>query len=164
MKEEEVKAVIREVLASHGAMQEPKMTLQLAKALIERVEQEAVRMGMRVVVAVSNESARPVAIHCMDDAYIGSFDVALNKTFTSVGFKMSTAKLSGLAAPGGELYGIQHTNGGRIVIFGGGEPLYIGDKLVGAVGVSGGSAAQDTRLAAFAKDVFKEVVQSNGSK
>ncbi len=164
MKEEEVKAVIREVLASHRVMQEPKMTLQLAKVLIERVEREAARMGMRVVVAVSNESARPVAIHCMDDAYIGSFDVALNKTFTSVGFKMSTAKLSELAAPGGELYGIQHTNGGRIVIFGGGEPLYIGDKLVGAVGVSGGSAAQDTRLAAFAKDVFKEVVQSNGSK
>lgn len=135
-----------------------KMTLKLAKALIEKVEIEAARMGVNAVIAVSDEKARPVAVHCMDDAYIASYDIALNKTFTSVGLKMSTAKLGELAQPGGPLYGIAHTNEGKIVIFGGGEPLYIGDELIGAIGVSGGSAQQDSALAAYGKSVIKEVI------
>lgn len=135
-----------------------KMTLDLAKALIQKVEDEAKRMGVNAVIAVSDEKARPVAVHCMDDAYIASFDIAINKTFTSVGLKMSTAELGKLAAPGGPLYGIAHTNEGKIVIFGGGEPLYIGDMLIGAIGVSGGSAEEDTALAAYGKSVMKEVI------
>ena len=89
------------------------MNLKLALALIERVEAEAEKMGVKAVVAVSDASGRPVAVHCMDGAYIGSFDVALNKTYTSVAFRMSTAKLAELAAPGGSLYGIQFTNEGK---------------------------------------------------
>lgn len=135
-----------------------KMTLKLAAALIERVEAKAQQMGLAVVIAVSDDKARPVAIHCMDDAYIASYDIALNKTFTSAGLKMSTAELARLAQPGEPLYGIQHTNEGRIVIFGGGEPLIADDQLIGAVGVSGGSATQDTDLAAYAKSILKEVI------
>ena len=70
---------------------------------------------------------------------------------------MSTAKLAELAAPGGSLYGIQFTNQGKIVIFGGGEPLESGGKIVGGLGVSGGTAEQDTALAAYGRQVFKEV-------
>lgn len=158
MDEAVVKKIVRSVLTEvQGTYSEPKMTLDLAVALINKVEEKAREMGMAVVVAVCNEGARPVAVHCMDGAFIGSYDVAVNKTFTSVGFKMSTAKLGELSAPGGELYGIQHTNEGKIVIFGGGEPLYLNGKLVGALGVSGGTAEQDTKLAEYGKDVFKEV-------
>lgn len=135
-----------------------KMTLELAKQLIEKVELRAKEMGIAVIVAVADQSARPVAVHCMDDAFIASFDVALNKTFTSAGLKMSTAELSTLCQPGQPLYGIQYTNQGKIIIFGGGEPLMMGDKLVGAIGVSGGTAEQDTALAAYGKEVWKEVV------
>ena len=135
------------------------MTLQKAVALIERVEEKAKELDMRVVTAVSDGAGRPVAIHCMDGAYIGSFDVALNKTYTSVAFQMSTAKLGELAAPGQSLYGIQFTNEGKIVIFGGGEPLMAGDKLVGAVGVSGGTAEQDTNLALYAREVWDSICQ-----
>lgn len=115
-------------------------------------------MGVKAVVAVSDAAGRPVAIHCMDGAYIGSYDVALNKTYTSVAFQMSTAELAKLAAPGGSLYGIQNTNEGKIVIFGGGEPLYVNGVLVGAIGVSGGTAEQDTRLGAYGKHKFEELV------
>ena len=113
---------------------------------------------MRVVTAVSDASGRPVAVHCMDGAYIGSFDVALNKTYTSVAFQMSTAKLGTLSQPGESLYGIQFTNGGKIVIFGGGEVLERNGKMIGALGVSGGTAKQDTDLAAYGKSVFEEVL------
>ena len=65
------------------------MSLKLAVALIQKVEEKAREMDMRVVIAVSDASGRPVAVHCMDGAYHGSFDVALNKTYTSTAFQMS---------------------------------------------------------------------------
>ena len=137
------------------------MNLKTAKALIEAVEQEAQRVGVKAVVAVSDAAGRPIAIHCMDGAYIGSFDVALNKTYTSVAFQMPTSKLAELAAPGGSLYGIQHTNEGKIVIFGGGEPLYVDGVLIGALGVSGGTAEQDTKLGEYGKNILKDVINWN---
>lgn len=131
------------------------MPLALAVKLIEKIEAKAAEWDMRVVTAVSDASARPVAIHCMDGAYIGSYDVALNKTYTSIAFQMSTAQLGTLSQPGESLYGIQFTNNGKIVIFGGGEVLKKDGIIVGAIGVSGGSAEQDTALAAYGKSVFE---------
>lgn len=134
------------------------MSLKLAVALIEMVEAKALEMDMRVVIAVSDASGRPVAIHCMDGAYHGSFDVALNKTYTSTAFQMSTKELSRLCQPGQDLYGLQFSNEGRVMILGGGEPLMVGETMIGALGVSGGTAAQDTELAAYGRAKLKEVI------
>lgn len=135
------------------------MSLELAVRLIEVVEKKAREMDMRVVIAVSDASGRPVAVHCMDGAYHGSFDVALNKTYTSTAFQMSTSKLSRLCQPGQDLYGLQFSNEGKVMILGGGEPLMIGKTMIGALGVSGGTADQDTELAAYGKDMLKEVIK-----
>lgn len=151
-----MESIVREVLKQVKAA--PSMNLKLAKELMEKVEAEAARIGVKAVVAVSDAAGRPIAVHCMDGAYIGSYDIAVNKTYTSVAFQMSTAKLAELAAPGGSLYGIQNTNEGKIVIFGGGEPLYVDDVMVGAIGVSGGTAEQDTYLGAYGKNLLKEVI------
>ena len=152
----DMEQIVREVLSQMKAT--ATMNLKLALALMEKVEAEAKRIGVKAVVAVSDASGRPVAIHCTDGAFIGSFDVALNKTYTAVAFQMSTAKLAELAAPGGSLYGIQHTNEGKIVIFGGGEPLYVDGVMIGAIGVSGGTAEQDTYLGAYGQNILKEVI------
>ena len=156
MDNNEIEKIVQEVMKKTSPPQG--MTLALAVKLIEKVEAKAAEQGMRVVTAVSDASGRPVAVHCMDGAYIGSFDVALNKTYTSVAFQMSTAKLGTLSQPGESLYGIQFTNGGKIVIFGGGEVLEQDGKMIGALGVSGGTAKQDTDLAAYGKSVFEEVL------
>ena len=59
--------------------------------------------------------------------------------------------------PGGSLYGIQFTNNGKIVIFGGGEPLYNKKgEIIGGLGVSGGTEEQDTALAEYGQSVFSE--------
>ncbi|MCI9327826.1 MAG: heme-binding protein [Lachnospiraceae bacterium] len=134
------------------------MSLKLAVALIQKVEEKAREMDMRVVIAVSDASGRPVAVHCMDGAYHGSFDVALNKTYTSTAFQMSTKELSRLCQPGQDLYGLQFSNDGKVMILGGGEPLTVGDTMIGALGVSGGTAAQDTELAAYGRAMLKEVI------
>ncbi len=135
------------------------MTLALANALTEKIKAKAAEMGVNVVIAVSDKAGRPVSVQCMDDAYIASFDIAINKTYTSASLKMSTAQLAELSQPGQDLYGIQFTNNGKIVIFGGGEVLEADGHIVGALGVSGGSAAEDTAIAAYGKSVFKEVLE-----
>lgn len=134
------------------------VTLRMAKKLIEYIEAEASRMGLNVVIAVTNKGARPVAVHCMDEAYIASYDIALNKAYTSAALKMPTAALKRFSQPGGELYGIQHTNGGQIVIFGGGVPVTYNGNVIGGLGISGGSEAQDTALAEFGEKIIKEAL------
>ena len=157
MGEQDIERVVQNVLRRIKASSS--INLRLAKALIDRIEQKADQMGVRAVIAVSDAAGRPVAVHVMDGAYIGSFDIALNKTYTSVAFQMSTAKLGELAAPGGSLYGIQFTNQGKVVIFGGGEPLMRNGEMIGAVGVSGGTAEQDTVLGAYGRDILEEVMR-----
>lgn len=154
--EELIKQTIESVLSGGSTLQD--MNLRTANALIGRVQEKAREMGIPVVAAVSDKAGRPVAVQCMDGAYIGSFDVALNKTYTCAAFKMSTETLGKLAQPGGSLYGIQFTNEGKIVIFGGGEPLYADGVMIGAIGVSGGTAEQDTKLGAYGKNILKEVI------
>lgn len=131
-----------------------KMTLAAAREIIRAVELKASEMGVKAVVAVSDEGGNLIAAERMDDAFIASVDIAVNKAYTVVSLKMPTKKLAELAAPGGSLYGIQFTNNGRIVIFGGGEPLTAQGKILGGLGVSGGTAEQDTLLGEYGRDYF----------
>ncbi len=147
--------IVKEVINS---MAPASINLKQARHLIHRVEQEAEKIGVKAVVAVADSGANTIAVECMDDSYIASYDIAVNKAFTCVSLKMSTKALSGLAKPGESLYGIQFTNNGRIVIFGGGVPLIKEGKVIGAVGVSGGTEEQDTYLGEFAEKVFKEEI------
>ena len=164
MKEHEIARLVRAAVSETLQRREGgkpvlnNMTLELARRLIARVEQKAAEMGVKAVVAVSNTAARPVAVECMDDSYIASYDVALNKAFTVVALKMPTSELKQLCQPGGSLYGIELTNGGRIVIFGGGVPLVYRGTLIGGLGVSGGTEEQDTALAEYGASVLEEAV------
>ncbi len=133
------------------------VTLDFAKRLIEAVEQKAAQMGVNAVIAVANRGANPVAVHCMDNAYIASYDIAFHKAYTCAALKMSTTELKKLAQPGEALYGIQHTNNGKIVIFGGGIPIMIDGQCIGGLGVSGGSEEQDSALAEYARTIIQSL-------
>ncbi len=137
------------------------MTLDLANALADYVKVKASEMGVNAVVAVTNSGGNPVTVQCMDDSYIASYDIALNKAFTVVALKMSTSTLKPLAQPGGSLYGIQFTNNGKIVIFGGGVPLYNKEgKIIGGLGVSGGSEEQDTALGDLGGEILAACIKN----
>lgn len=135
------------------------ITLAQAKRLIDKVEKKAEEIGVKAVVAVSNTAARPVAVECMDDSYIASYDVAVNKAYTVVALKMSTLKLKSLSNPGDSLYGIQFTNNGQIVIFGGGDPLVYNGNIIGGLGVSGGSEEQDALLSAYGASILEQIMK-----
>lgn len=136
-----------------------KMTLDAAKKTIEAVEKKAAEIGVKAVTAISDAGGNPIAVQCMDDAFIASYDIAVNKAFTVVSLKMPTKNLATLAAPGGSLYGIQFTNNGKIIIFGGGEPLVNKEgAIIGGLGVSGGTAEQDTFLGEYGKEFFENLI------
>ncbi len=128
----------------------------MANALCRAVRLKAREEGLRAVVAVCDAGGNAVALQRDDDAYIASVDVATNKAFTAVSLKMTTEQLGALAQPGAPLYGVQNTNQGRIVIFGGGAPLIRGGTIIGGLGVSGGSAEQDTALCQFGIQLFEK--------
>ena len=156
MNEKEITQIVTATINKIMEKKEKKMSLSLAKDIIHRVILKAKEMGVKAVVAVSDAGANPVCVECMDDSYIASYDIAVNKAYTVVSLKMPTKNLKSLAAPGGSLYGIQFTNGGRIVIFGGGVPLKAGDKIIGGLGVSGGTEEEDTYLADYGLSLFEE--------
>lgn len=157
--EDSVKQVVKEVIGQMMTGPQKKLTLDMALKLTEEVKKKAAEMGVKAVVAVSDSGANTISVQSMDDAYIASYDIAVNKAFTVVSLKMPTSKLKHLAAPGGSLYGIQFTNGGKIVIFGGGVPLYNKNgEIIGGLGVSGGSEKEDTYLADFGGEIFKTLL------
>ncbi len=160
MDNREIEKIVESVVLSITSQQESKMTLSLAKNLAEIVEKKALEIGVNAVVAVSDSGANTVLVECMDNSYIASYDIAKNKAFTVVSLKMPTSELKKLAQPGGSLYGIQFTNEGKIVIFGGGVPLKVNGRIIGGLGVSGGSEEQDTFLAEYGEKVFLELIKN----
>ena len=149
-------AVIQEVLKRMGI--QGRITLASAKRLIEKIEQEAERRGKKAVIAVCGPDGNPIAVHVMDGAFLVSFDVATKKAYTSVAVKMSTKELSVLAQPGGTFYGVDKMDNGKIVIFGGGVPLKVGDTIIGGLGISGGTGEEDHSLAEYGLSVLNEVL------
>ncbi len=126
------------------------VTLDDARRVIAAGEQEAAAQGQPMNIAVVDAGGNLVAHIRQDGAWIGSVDVAINKAFSARAFDVSTSGLGENAQPGGQFYGIQDSNHGRVMIFAGGNPLMSGDTVVGAVGVSGGTGDQDQAVASAA--------------
>ncbi len=131
-------------------------TVSLADAMrvIAAGEARAQEIGSQSNVAVVDSGGNLVAHHRMDGAWIGSIDISINKAFTSRAFDIATKDLADNAQPGEQFYGIHASNHGRVMIFAGGIPLQRDGRIVGAVGVSGGSGEQDQTVAEAAMQAF----------
>ena len=125
------------------------MTVDLATALrmIAAAHAEAEARSILVSAAVVDAGGHLIAFGRMDGAEIAGPALAVDKAYTAVANRIATSALATLAAPGGELFGLHAAGGGRFVIFGGGVPISVGGVIVGAVGVSGASAAEDEACA-----------------
>lgn len=93
-----------------------------------------------------------------DGAISGSVELAINKAFTAQIFDIRTDRLNALAQPGAELFGIQHSHNGRAVVFGGGIPIQFQGQAIGAIGVSGGSVAEDVAIAEAGAETVADVL------
>lgn len=126
------------------------LRLDEAQRLAQAAVEGARAMGLPIVVCVADPAGAPMLLHRMDGALPASTDIALNKAFTAAAFRMATHELGDLAQPGRPLYGVQATNQGRVVLFGGGYPCRRGGAVAGAIGVSGGTVEQDMQIASLA--------------
>lgn len=134
-----------------------KVQLEIAKKCIEAAQRKAEELGCCSVISIVDEGGNLIATHRMDDAWIASLDIAPNKAWTAVSLKTPTANLAAETIPNQSLYGLNTTNDGRIVVFGGGIPLEADGKIVGAVGVSGSSVEHDIAVAEAAAAAFREL-------
>lgn len=136
-------------------MEQRVLSLETAKKIIEKVEEESKNRGKKAVICVCNEQGNPIAVHVMDGAFLISFDVAVKKAYTAVALKMPTLKLNELVKSGQTFYGLQNLD--KVMTIGGGVPLYRNGILVGGLGVSGGTGEEDDSLARFGADIFNNL-------
>lgn len=130
------------------------VTLADARRVIAAAEKKADEIGQPMNIAVVDTGGNLVAHVRMDNAWIGSVDISIKKAWTSRGFDISTKDLAAHSQSGGQFFGIHVSNGGRVMIFAGGIPLRRDGKVVGAVGVSGGSGEQDHAVAEAGANAF----------
>ena len=123
------------------------VTLADARRVIAAAEAKAAEIGQPMNIAVAGGGGNLVSHLRMDGAWIGSIDISINKAFTSRAFDITTKDLADNSQSGDQFFGIHVSNRGRIMIFAGGIPLKRDGKVVGAIGVSGGSGVQDHEVA-----------------
>lgn len=142
---QKVTRLVRQKMEEYG-MADKNFTLEKVSAMAARGVQKAEEIGVPMVIAFVDEGGNLQLLHRMEDALLASIDVAAGKAYTACALKMPTDVLAGLAQPGQPLFGIEATNEGKIVIFGGGHPLVADDRVVGGIGVSGGSVEEDMQV------------------
>ena len=123
------------------------LNLTDAKIMLEAAERKADEIGISYCMAVVDAGGHLLAFIRQDGALIGSIDIAINKAHTARMFDTTTESLAPLAQPAAPLYGIQNSDRGNIVIFGGGIPVVRNHKVIGAVGASAGTVQQDIAVA-----------------
>lgn len=123
------------------------VSLADARRVIAAAEKKSQETGQPMNIAVADEGGNIVAHVRMDGAWLGSIDISQKKAYTARAFDISTKDLAAHSQSGGQFFGIHASNNGKIMIFAGGIPLKKNGKVVGAIGVSGGSGDQDHAVA-----------------
>jgi uncharacterized protein GlcG (DUF336 family) len=123
------------------------VNLEDARRIIAAAEKKAAEIGQPMNIAVADAGGNLVAHVRMDGAWVGSVDISIKKAFTSRAFDIATKDLATHSQSGNQFFGIHVSNDGKIMIFAGGIPLKKDGKVIGSVGVSGGSGDQDHAVA-----------------
>lgn len=130
------------------------ITLEDARRVISAAEKKAAEIGQPMNIAVADAGGNLVAHVRMDNAWLGSVDISIKKAWTSRAFDITTKDLADNSQSGDQFFGIHASNNGKVMIFAGGIPLKKDGKVVGAIGVSGGSGEQDHSVAEAGATAF----------
>lgn len=130
------------------------VTLEDARRVIAAAEKKAAEIGQPMNIAVVDGGGNLVAHVRMDGAWIGSIDISIKKAWTSRAFDIATQDLATHSQSGGQFFGIHASNDGKVMVFAGGIPLKKDGKVVGGIGVSGGSGEQDSTVAQAGEAAF----------
>jgi uncharacterized protein GlcG (DUF336 family) len=130
------------------------ITLEQAQTVIQAALKKSQELNVKMNVAIVDEGANLKAFGRMEDAWLGSIDIAIKKARTARYFDMPTGDLGQASQPGGPLYNIEVSNGG-LITFPGGLPIKdASGKIIGAIGVSGDSVENDHTVAQAGLDAL----------
>ena len=124
-----------------------RLSIEDARVLIEGARAKAEEIGVPMCIAVTDESGQLMAFERMDGGKITSTIIAQDKAYTAAGAKRTTESYGAASQPGSPAFGINSAIGGRLMVVGGGVPVMIDGEVVGAIGLSSGTPAQDTQCA-----------------
>ena len=134
-----------------GLISRRQLSLDLALALLARVREEAKARDLSLAAAVVDAAGHVLASQRMDGAALGAMQLAIGKAFTAASWAAPSGEFGSSTQPGGDDWG-WNTTDTRIVVYAGGIPLLAEGELVGAVGASGGTAAEDEECVVAAAD------------
>lgn len=120
--------------------------------LIEKAVKKAAEIGVAANIAIVDNYGYLKCFMRMDNALLGSIDIAMGKAKTAMLFRMNAEAVGMFLHPSRETYGMVNTTGG-LVAFKGGMPIRSGDYTIGYIGVSGGSPEQDFEIATAGSQV-----------
>ncbi|WP_414661165.1 GlcG/HbpS family heme-binding protein [Horticoccus sp. 23ND18S-11] len=123
----------------------PSITLEQARTLSAAAQQNARQNGWLMVVAIMDAGGHLVLLERMDQAQFGSVQVAQDKARSAVAFRRPTKAFHDMVAAGGE--GLRMLVMSGAVPIDGGLPIIINGAVVGSIGISGGTSAQDGQVA-----------------
>ena len=123
-----------------------RITLVAAKLMGDRALEKSKELGKSFVFTVVDAGGHILYTQRMEDAFITSIGIATDKAYTAATMKRSTEMLTDRIKPESELFGLNHTNNGRIIPFGGGLPVIVDGEVIGGVGASGGTVAEDIEI------------------
>ena len=149
-----VKYVI-ELISEKLSSTENNLSLEKARKIIRAGEKKAKEMNLPAVFAIVNSEGNLIIEERMDNAILVSIDVAYKKAYTAAALKLNTEDLTALVQPGAMFYGLQSDP--KYIVFGGGMLLKVDGKIIGAVGVSGGSAQEDMEIARACVKAFETI-------
>ena len=149
-----IKYVI-ELISEKLSSTENNLSLEKARKIIRAGEKKAKEMNLSAVFAVVNSEGNLIIEEKMDNAILVSVEVAYKKAYTAAALKLNTQDLTALVQPGAMFYGLQSDP--KYIVFGGGMLLKADGKIVGAIGVSGGSAQEDIEIAKACVEAFETI-------
>ena len=129
-----------------------------AQVMLAAAERKATETGVPQCIAVADESGNLLAFSRMDGGKISSIRIAIDKAYTAAAAKNPTEHYNKLCQPGQPTFGIHVTNEGHFCIIGGGLPVVVDGQVVGGIGVSSGTPAQDIAVAQAGVDAVMAVI------
>jgi ATP:cob(I)alamin adenosyltransferase len=156
IKEKAIELIMDKLKSKDEKNIEAEFNLKNIKIMADIAEEKAKEINVPIVFSAVDSGGNLILFQRMENSLLGSIDISINKAYTSNALKMPTHELSDLSLPDKALYGIQNTNNGKIVVFGGGFPYKYKGKVVGAIGISGGSVDEDMQIGSYVLEKIKK--------
>lgn len=146
-----VRRVVTEALGTENKGEcKMDMSLDSLKKMAGYVEEKAKEIGVPMVFSAVDAGGNLLYFQRMEGALLISVKVSQDKAYTACVLKCPTAALADITKPGDSLWSLHNSGDGRIVCFGGGYPIEVDGEVIGAIGVSGGTAEEDMSVATYA--------------